>query len=364
MPGVEALTYTSRISVFLGVHNGLPFLRDTIKDLLSQTESPTRLVILDDQSTDGSPEYIESLNDPRVLVERSARLNGIPANWNRALASAQTPFFALAHQDDRYHPEFLATQLDLLDARPRAFMAHSKVRVIDENGATMRSPAERYKAHFWPRGEHYERGGQAELSALLLGNYIAMPTVVYRTDAIRRIGLFDTRYKFAADWHYWIRGVLAGHTVVGTARNLVDYRRHATMETRRFEADLSRFQEELEIGRWVWKQAQCRGFRVGPGSPSLPLENILLSAVADRLVGRKQTEARRVLQFGLDRIPAFRGSLRHLIGAAAIMAGPWGGRLLTVARYAAILMARTRRRGFTRASAPTRTPSAPSERTR
>ena len=57
-----------RVSVLLSVYQGLPHVRETVDSILAQTLEDWELVAVDDGSNDGSGDYLDSLDDPRIRV--------------------------------------------------------------------------------------------------------------------------------------------------------------------------------------------------------------------------------------------------------------------------------------------------------
>jgi glycosyltransferase involved in cell wall biosynthesis len=332
----------AQVTVFLPTYDGLPLVRQTVATLLAQDTPDFEVLALDDGSTDGTAEALVALAEPRLVVERFDH-GGLVASWNRALERARSPFFAIAHQDDLYDPEFLGTLVGLLDANPAAFVAHCRARTIDAAGEPLDAPAERYKRAFWPREEPYERGGAAEVSALLRGCYLMAPTVVFRTAVVREIGPFDLAYRQAPDWEYWLRGVLAGHSVVGTRRELVSYRRHAAMATVRSEADFSRYREEVRLLRDATAEAFRRGLLPRAAADFGIVRRLLLSDLGRRLRAGDTAGARALLAFARREVPGFAGSVLATFGAAACVLGTVGGGALRLAERGAVALAAQQR---------------------
>src|SRR5436190_1948340 len=104
----------NHVTVLLPVYNGSSIINDAIESLSSQTHSEFTAYVVDDSSDDGTADLVSSIADERFRVVRSTQNVGIPMNWNRALDLVETPYFVLAHQDDIYEREFLATMLQLI----------------------------------------------------------------------------------------------------------------------------------------------------------------------------------------------------------------------------------------------------------
>jgi glycosyltransferase involved in cell wall biosynthesis len=322
------------LTVLVPNFNTVRYLPLTLESLLAQTLQDFQLIVLDNVSTDGAAEAAEAIDDPRLQVIRADTHLGMADNWNRTAALVQTEYFALCHSDDLYEPEFLETLLHLLTGHPRAFVAHCKVSTIDEDGRPVSSPAEHYKESFWPADDPYERTGRDELAALRRGNYILMPAVMYRTAAFQQIGLFRPQFNFAADWDYWLRGVLAGHSIVGTHRRLVRYRRHPEMTTRQVEIDLTRYRDEIAIPTWVAKAAYDAGLADSDEPDYAITINALLSQFAQRLSRGDKEGARTLLDFATQNIPGFTQSAKGKAARRAFHLGRPGGLALKAAEAA------------------------------
>ena len=325
---------TQPVTLVLPVFDGRRYLEETLRSLLAQEHAELELVVVDNASTDGSAELAESLEDPRLRVVRAAEHLPMVASWNRAAEQAQGELFALCHADDLYEPEWLGTMLELLEGRPRAFAAHCRVTTIDETGREIRSAAESFKDRSWPEEEPCEREPADELAVLARGNYLLAPTVLYRRSAVDAIGPFSDRFPFAADWDYWIRGLLAGFTIAGTHRRLVRYRRHPHMTTRLTERDLSRYEDDLAIPEWAASEGHAAGLLESPEPDHRAAINILSSAIARRLSEGDREGARRLLELARERARGFRGSARDRLLAAARWAGRAGGLALRAAEAA------------------------------
>lgn len=316
-----------RLTIVVPVWNGARHLREALESLQAQG---ARVICVDDASTDDSAAIVASVTPsvsegPDIELVRNDRHLGLAANWNRCVELVTTPFFALAHQDDVYEPGFAAAMLALLEAHPRAFIAHCKTTSIDGEGRAIDTPAARYKESLWPRDDPYEEGGAAALARLARGNFIVAPAVVFRTEAVRAIGAFSP-LDFVPDWEYWLRGVLAGWTIAGTHRRLVRFRRHAATATRALERTLDRYREEIALQRWIEREAKLP-------AQYATVSRIVLSEIAAALADGDRGRASELLSFAKREIPRFRGAA---LVNAAIRSGKFGGRAMLAAQAVAL----------------------------
>ena len=122
-----------QVSVVMCAYNGLGLIERAVGDVLAQTCSDWELVISDDGSTDGTRDYLRTLDDPRVRVIFQDRNLGYVANKNAAIAAAGGRFVTQQDQDDRSHPERLARQVEAL-ARSGAAIIGCGYRRFDVAG--------------------------------------------------------------------------------------------------------------------------------------------------------------------------------------------------------------------------------------
>src|SRR4051812_28370728 len=109
---------SSVLTIVMPVYNGARHLHEALASLL-----PARVIVVDDASTDDSVAIARARG--LDVVQNDRRL-GLAENWNRCVELVTTPYFVLAHQDDVYEPGYAEALLALLEAHPRAFIAHCK----------------------------------------------------------------------------------------------------------------------------------------------------------------------------------------------------------------------------------------------
>src|SRR5262245_26499985 len=88
-----------KLTILIPVYNGMPYLRDAVQSLIDQTLRNWRCVVVNDGSTDGTREFIDSLGDDRFIVLHQNNA-GIAAAINRGLQHCHTPYIARLDADD------------------------------------------------------------------------------------------------------------------------------------------------------------------------------------------------------------------------------------------------------------------------
>src|ERR1039457_4802694 len=123
-----------RVSVVMGAYNGERFIRTAIESILNQTFRDFELIVIDDCSTDSTPQILREFNDDKLRVVRNERNLGIAETLNNGIAVARGEYVALQDHDDISLPARLECQVAFLDRNTQVGMVGSGCSVIDEVG--------------------------------------------------------------------------------------------------------------------------------------------------------------------------------------------------------------------------------------
>ena len=207
------------ISIITIVYNGLPFLQDAIESILKQEYGDWELLISDDGSTDGSREFLDSLNDPRITVFKQEKNLGIFDNLNFLFSKAKAPISQILCQDDYF------------------VSAKSLNHIINywEN-ATAQIGFVRFN-HNFPDGKQMLWYQDKIIPAVIKANESAiwfyafgnipgnLSNVSVRTALVKQHGGFNQGLPYAGDFEFWCR--LAAKVDMGIdRRKVVHIRRH------------------------------------------------------------------------------------------------------------------------------------------
>jgi GT2 family glycosyltransferase len=123
------------IDLLIPVHNAAATLEESLASVAHQTAAATRVVIVDDGSTDATPGLLAAwaARDPRIVVLTKAN-GGIVSALNAGLERCTAPYLARLDADDIAFPERLARQRAYLEANPRVVAVGCAVEHIDERG--------------------------------------------------------------------------------------------------------------------------------------------------------------------------------------------------------------------------------------
>lgn len=125
----------ARVDVLIPVYNAAATIEGALRSMLAQTMADMRLIVVDDGSSDQTPDILARLaaEDPRVEVIRTDN-RGIVDALNLALAHATAELVARHDADDIAFPERLATQMAFLDTAPDCVAVGCNAFHIDGHG--------------------------------------------------------------------------------------------------------------------------------------------------------------------------------------------------------------------------------------
>jgi glycosyltransferase involved in cell wall biosynthesis len=207
------------ITVVIPVHNGADFVEQAIDSTLTQAGVTVQVVVVDDASTDGTPEILERYRDRIEALRLPKQASGIAAT-NEGLARATGEFVCVLHHDDLLLQGKLARHVELMRRHPGVGLSYSAQHYIDAAGrrlGTLRSPV----AH----GD-YVIAGTVELRALAVQNYVNFCNAVVRRSAYEAVGFYPAQWQIVAEWAMWVR-LARRYDVAYVDEPLVGYRLHS-----------------------------------------------------------------------------------------------------------------------------------------
>lgn len=205
-----------RVSVVMGVYNGAKYLRESIESVLRQSFQDFEFLIIDDASTDSTPEILReyALEDKRVrLLENETNL-GLTKSLNRGLQVARSEFIARQDADDVSDPHRLEIQLRFMDTHPEVGLLGTGYDTIDDEGNVLQRgrPPQSDTAIRWQ---------------MLFHNAFCHSSVILRRSILSKEGLsYDESLPYSQDVELWTR-VLQHTAAANLNEPLVYLRRHS-----------------------------------------------------------------------------------------------------------------------------------------
>lgn len=204
------------ITICIPTYNRSGYLREAIEYACNQrTERNLEILVVDNASTDDTPQVVAAIADSRVCYVRNPENLGMVGNFNRCLDLARGQYIATWSDDDLFHPDLIETQATLLDRNPNVGMAYTAHYTADGDGKMLYDLIPFPQPHIWP--------GVRELKYLSRNCYFNQPLL--RRRHLDRVGRFNPAISHAFDWDMWMRFTLVGD-VGYINQTLVGFRFH------------------------------------------------------------------------------------------------------------------------------------------
>lgn len=124
-----------KVSVIMAVYNGERFLRSSINSILSQTFNDFEFLIVNDGSTDTTPDILDHLTDLRIKVIHQSN-RGCALARESAIARARGKYIAIMDADDISFPDRLSKTVSYLDSHPDTVLVGTGYIVRNEKKNT------------------------------------------------------------------------------------------------------------------------------------------------------------------------------------------------------------------------------------
>jgi len=128
-----------RYSIILPVRNGGEYVKECVNSILAQTVPDFTLIVLDNNSSDGTPEWINSVGDKRITIFPSKESLTIEENWGRIKSIPKNEFITLIGHDDVLKPDYLSIMNELIAKHPEASLYQTHFEYIDKQGKFIRN---------------------------------------------------------------------------------------------------------------------------------------------------------------------------------------------------------------------------------
>lgn len=178
------------VSVILPTYNRAWTLKDAVDSVLDQDYPHIELIVIDDGSTDTTPDLLAAYGDRiRVLTQAN---RGVSAARNAGIRAAKGSLIALLDSDDAWDRRKISCQADFFRTRPDAMICQTE-EIWIRNGKRVNPK----KRHQKPSGLIFE-----ESLHLCL---VSPSAVMMRKDLFDRVGYFNEEFTVCEDYDLWLR---------------------------------------------------------------------------------------------------------------------------------------------------------------
>ena len=178
------------ISVVIPTYNRRQTIGRSIDSILNQTLFPSEIIVVDDGSTDGTSDYIQS-NFPSIrLLQQSKK--GVSSARNMGIRSSNSDWVALLDSDDEWFPKKLEKQVMTLSQSPDIKFCHTE-EIWIRNGVRVNQMK-----------KHQKYGGHIFFKCLDMCR-ISPSSVLFHQSILDDVGYFDKDLKVCEEYDLWLR---------------------------------------------------------------------------------------------------------------------------------------------------------------
>lgn len=203
------------ISVVIPLYNKAEFIAKTIESVLAQTFQDFEIVVVNDGSTDGSAEVVESIKDSRIRIIHQENA-GVSAARNNGIEHAKFEWVALLDGDDIWKPEYLQTQWNLHLKYPECDVCTCNYEFCDHTGKV--TPTKINKLPF--NGENGILSNYFEVASCSHPPICSI-SIMAKRSAFLAVGGFPVGATLGEDLLMWVQLVCLYH--VSYSRKSVAY---------------------------------------------------------------------------------------------------------------------------------------------
>lgn len=169
------------------------FLKSAIDSILSQSIEISRIIIVDDFSTDNSlsvvDRYLKEQNPTvKIHVITNDKPMGLAVSRNKIIADCTTKYLCFLESDNFYYKDKVRKSVEMLDRYPEMGVIYSDFTVWD-----LQTGAEQSGFSF------------AYDTRLLAQTNIINSNCVVKKEVFERIGLFDPQFQYVSDYALWLK---------------------------------------------------------------------------------------------------------------------------------------------------------------
>jgi len=220
----------NRISVLVLSYNGKSYLEECLRSVLAQSHPPYQLIVVDNASSDGSPELVGE-RFPQVALIRNRRNLGYAGGMNVGLREARGEVIALLNQDAAVQENWLVELARAFEMDMKIGIAGCKIlfpdgRTIQHAGGIMRNP------QALPDHYGYGQPDEGQYDRMREVDYVTGAALAVRKAALKDAGYFDEAFfpGYYEEVDLCFRAREAGYKVVYLPQAVVIHHESTTMK--------------------------------------------------------------------------------------------------------------------------------------
>jgi len=238
------------VSIIVVTYNNLSYNRLCIESLFNDTDYPNfEIIVIDNASSDGTPEYLASLDHPRLKVILNSENKGFSGGNNQGLACARGEYICLLNNDTVVSGAWLSTLIGHLKRNPKLGLVGPTTNAIGNEAKIPVGYTSLTDMPKWARDRCRKTAGLLTDISMLAFFCVVMPREVYST-----VGLLDERFGIGMfeddDYNQRVRN--AGYDILLAHDAFVHHWQRASFKLLGDEAYYSTYEKNSKLYQAKW----------------------------------------------------------------------------------------------------------------
>jgi glycosyltransferase involved in cell wall biosynthesis len=205
------------ISVIIPSYNHGKFISEAIESVLTQTQVPEEVLVVDDFSKDESRKILQKFSKHVRIISHTQNLGGA-ATLNTGIDNTKKEFIAVLNSDDTWNKDKLEKQFSYINSE-KLDVCFTKARIIDSESKSMVNPP----AFFNVFNLSKPTGGNFLNHFFYRGNFLCHPSMLAKRQMFSKNGFYNSGLEQLPDFAKWIDFAKGGHIGI-LSEELTNYR--------------------------------------------------------------------------------------------------------------------------------------------
>lgn len=204
-----------KVSVIIPAYNGDRYLAAAIDSILAQTYRDLEIIVVDDGSTDNTPQVAQQYGTAVHAVQYVSQSNqGVAASRNLGMAKARGDYIAFLDQDDVFLPHKLSSQVGMLEQDDNLGIVNSGWQITDEQG------------HIKAAVQPWQQIPDLTAANLIIWKPVFLGAMLFRRSWLERVSGFDISLEQTPDVDLVMRLAKLDCPAAWVEQTTVQYRQH------------------------------------------------------------------------------------------------------------------------------------------
>jgi glycosyltransferase involved in cell wall biosynthesis len=184
-----------RVSILIPLHNCESTIRRSLDSVYAQDFEDFEIIAILNNCTDNTESILLEYSDRKQPIKTFyCKVPGIVPTLNTGIPHCTGEFIARQDGDDMWYPTKLRKQVEFLDANSNIDIVGTQMRQVNAEGKPIQASL-----------VHPTEDLQIKSKLLSGNNAVVHPTVLFRKEIFLRAGTYDGHYRFAEDYHFWLK---------------------------------------------------------------------------------------------------------------------------------------------------------------